>query len=38
MKFDGLGATIPDDNAVYDIIGKQWAAEGYMTKSVLMKK
>ena len=34
---DGLGATTPEDNAVYDIIGKQRAAEGYMTKSVLMK-
>lgn len=34
---DGLGATTPDDPAFYDLIGKQRAAEGYMTKSVLMK-
>lgn len=35
---DGLGATTPDDPALYDIIGKQRAAEGYMTTSVLMQK
>jgi hypothetical protein len=34
---DGLGATMPDDPAFYDIIGRQRAQEGYMTKSVLMK-
>ncbi len=34
---DGLGATTPDDHALYDTIGKQRAAEGYMTTSVLMK-
>lgn len=34
---DGLGATTPDDPAFYDIVGRQRAAEGYMTKSVLMK-
>lgn len=34
---DGLGATTPDDPAFYDLIGKQRAEEGYMTKSVLMK-
>ncbi|MBV6440065.1 MAG: carboxymuconolactone decarboxylase [Haliscomenobacteraceae bacterium CHB4] len=33
---DGLGATTPDDPAFYDIVGRQRAAEGYMTKSVLM--
>ncbi len=35
---DGLGATTPDDPAFYDLIGKQRAAEGYLTKSVLMAK
>ena len=34
---DGLGATTPDDPAFYELVGKQRAAEGYMTKSVLMK-
>lgn len=34
---DGLGAATPDDPAFYDLIGKQRAEEGYMTKSVLMK-
>ena len=34
---DGLGATTPDDPAFYDIVGSQRAAEGYLTKSVLMK-
>ncbi len=34
---DGLGATTPDDPAFYDLVGRQRAAEGYMTKSVLMK-
>jgi alkylhydroperoxidase family enzyme len=34
---DGLGADTPDDPAFYDIIGRQRAAEGYLTRSVLMK-
>ncbi len=34
---DGLGATTPDDPAFYELIGRQRAEEGYMTKSVLMK-
>lgn len=34
---DGLGATTPDDPAFYELVGKQRAAEGYMTKSVLVK-
>ena len=34
---DGLGATTPDDPGFYEIIGKQRAAEGYLTKSVLIK-
>lgn len=34
---DGLGATTPDDPAFYDLIGRQRAEEGYLTKSVLMK-
>jgi uncharacterized peroxidase-related enzyme len=34
---DGLGATTPEDPAVYEIVGKQRAAEGYLTKSVLIK-
>ena len=34
---DGLGATTPDDPAFYEMVGKQRATEGYMTKSVLMK-
>lgn len=34
---DGLGATTPDDPAFYAIVGKQRAAEGYLTKSVLVK-
>lgn len=34
---DGLGATTPDDPAFYDLIGRQRAAEGYLTKSVLVK-
>jgi uncharacterized peroxidase-related enzyme len=29
---DGLGTWAPDDPAVYDAIGKQRAAEGYLTK------
>lgn len=33
---DGLGATTPDDPAIYEIVGKQRAAEGYLTKSVLV--
>ncbi len=35
---DGLGATTPDDPAIYQLVGQQRAAEGYMTKSVLMPK
>ncbi|MGB4846744.1 MAG: peroxidase-related enzyme [Saprospiraceae bacterium] len=34
---DGLGATTPDDPEFYAIVGKQRAAEGYLTKSVLVK-
>lgn len=34
---DGLGATTPDDPALYEMIGKQRATEGYLTKSVLIK-
>ena len=34
---DGLGATTPDDPALYDRIGRQRAEEGYLTKSVLVK-
>ena len=34
---DGLGAATPDDPTFYAIIGKQRAAEGYLTKSVLVK-
>ncbi len=34
---DGLGATTPDDPALYEMIGRQRAAEGYLTKSVLIK-
>ena len=34
---DGLGATTPDDPGFYEIVGKQRAAEGYLTKSVLVK-
>jgi uncharacterized peroxidase-related enzyme len=34
---DGLGATTPDDQDFYDLIGRQRAAEGYLTKSVLMR-
>lgn len=34
---DGLGATTPDDPVLYEMIGKQRAAEGYLTKSVLIK-
>lgn len=34
---DGLGATTPDDPAFYDLVGRQRAEEGYLTKSVLMK-
>jgi uncharacterized peroxidase-related enzyme len=29
---DGLGTWAPDDDAVYDAIGKQRATEGYLTK------
>ncbi len=34
---DGLGTLIPDDPAVYDKIGKQRSAEGYMTAPVKLK-
>lgn len=34
---DGLGATTPDDPDLYEMIGRQRAAEGYLTKSVLIK-
>jgi len=34
---DGLGAATPDDPTFYAIVGKQRAAEGYLTKSVLVK-
>ena len=34
---DGLGATTPDDAAFYEMVGKQRAEEGYLTKSVLIK-
>ncbi len=34
---DGLGATTPDDPAFYEMVARQRAAEGYLTKSVLMK-
>lgn len=34
---DGLGATTPDDPGFYQTIGKQRAAEGYLTKSVWVK-
>jgi uncharacterized peroxidase-related enzyme len=33
---DGLGATTPDDPAFYEIVGKQRAEEGYLTKSILL--
>ena len=35
---DGLATWAPDDAAVYDAIGKQRAAEGYMTKPFLVKQ
>ncbi len=34
---DGLGATTPDNAEFYNIVGKQRAEEGYLTKSVLIK-
>lgn len=34
---DGLGATTPDDPLFYEIVGKQRAEQGYLTKSVLIK-
>ena len=34
---DGLGATTPDDPAFYEMVGRQRAEEGYLTRSVLMK-
>lgn len=35
---DGLATWAPDDDAVYDAIGKQRAAEGYMTKPFVIKQ
>ncbi len=35
---DGLATWAPDDDAVYDAIGKQRAAEGYMTKPFIVKQ
>jgi uncharacterized peroxidase-related enzyme len=35
---DGLATWAPDDPAVYDAIGKQRAAEGYMTKPFIVKQ
>jgi len=35
---DGLGATTPDDAEFYNIVGKQRAEEGYLTKSILIKE
>lgn len=35
---DGLGAITPDDPAIYEMVGKQRAAEGYLTRSVLMNE
>lgn len=35
---DGLATWAPDDAAVYDAIGKQRAAEGYMTKPFAVKQ
>lgn len=34
---DGLAAWATDDEAIYDLIGKQRAAEGYLTKPFLIK-
>lgn len=34
---DGLGATTPHDPEFYELVGKQRAEEGYLTKSILMK-
>ncbi|HWB28693.1 MAG TPA: peroxidase-related enzyme [Chitinophagaceae bacterium] len=34
---DGLATWAPDDPAVYDAIGRQRAAEGYMTKPFIVK-
>ena len=34
---DGLGATTPDDPEFYNMVGKQRAEEGYLTKSFLVK-
>lgn len=35
---DGLATWAPDDDAVYDAIGKQRAAEGYMTKPFIVNQ
>lgn len=35
---DGLATWAPDDASVYDAIGKQRAAEGYLTKPFVVKK
>ena len=35
---DGLATWAPDDDSVYDAIGKQRATEGYMTKPFIVKQ
>ena len=35
---DGLAATTPDDVEFYNMVGKQRAEEGYLTKSFLIKE
>ncbi len=35
---DGLATWAPDDDAVYDAIGKQRATEGYLTKPFIVKQ
>ena len=35
---DGLATWAPEDDAVYDSIGKQRASEGYMTKPFIVKQ
>ena len=35
---DGLGTWAPDDDALYDAIGKQRATEGYMTKPFIVEQ
>jgi uncharacterized peroxidase-related enzyme len=34
---DGLGATTPDNPLFYEMVGKQRAEQGYLTKSILIK-